>query len=58
MSITHEKVDEIERQLKDALDDLKASQPRDADRLRLLLTSVTALRAGLVLDRNKAGEAS
>lgn len=53
MQLTHEKLDELERQMKEALDDIKASQQRDADRMRLLLTTISALRGGIVLERNK-----
>ena len=52
MSVTHEKLDSLERKLKEALSDIKASQLRDADRLRLILAEVTALRGGIVIERN------
>ncbi len=51
MNLTQEKLDELESQLKDMLEDLKSAQQRDSDKLRVLLSTITGLRAGLVMSR-------
>lgn len=49
-NLTQEKLDDFEKQLKDILEDMKVSQQRDADKIRTLLSTITSLRATLVME--------
>ena len=50
MNLTQEKLDSFEQQLKDILEDMKLNQQRDTDKIRMLLSTITSLRATLVME--------
>ncbi len=50
MNLTQERLDDFERQLKEILEEMKLNQQRDTDKIRMLLSTITSLRATLVME--------
>lgn len=53
MSITHEGLDKLEKDLKESLEETKTQLIKLADRQRLLLARISAMRGGLVMETNE-----
>lgn len=47
--LTHEKIDEMEKQATEALENLLKRQKQDADAIRLLLTNIRILRVCMAI---------